>query len=170
MGNKKYELLEDDTISVGGKTLYRIKAKYSFSNVSKGDLGGYIESEHNLLTRGACWVSDNAKVFDKARVWHDARVSGNALVYGKAELFDYAHVYDTAKVSGDALIGGTTVIYGNAQVYGNANIYGKSVVRGKTIVKGDYEGKDVHLVDGKVYDGKSKSQVLTKGSLGKIKY
>ena len=40
---KKYELLINDTIVLGGITLFRIKALISFGNVKKGELGGYVE-------------------------------------------------------------------------------------------------------------------------------
>lgn len=46
--NNKYELLADQSINVGGRTLFRIKAKISFADVTAGDLGGYIEKEENL--------------------------------------------------------------------------------------------------------------------------
>lgn len=42
---KKYRLLENDTITVGGRTLYRIEALRDFADVKKGDKGGYIEKE-----------------------------------------------------------------------------------------------------------------------------
>jgi len=48
MKNNKYTLLENDTIEVNGLKLYRIKAKKSFGNVTKGDLGGFIENDSNL--------------------------------------------------------------------------------------------------------------------------
>lgn len=58
---KKYELT-DQTISVFGRTLFRIKAKISFSDVTAGDIGGYIEKEENLEAYGDAWVSGNALV------------------------------------------------------------------------------------------------------------
>lgn len=45
---KKYRLLENDIIRVGGRTLYRIEALRDFADVEKGDKGGYVESEDNL--------------------------------------------------------------------------------------------------------------------------
>lgn len=51
---KKYRLLENDTKSVGGRTLYRIEALRDFANVKKGDKGGYIESEVNLSHKDDC--------------------------------------------------------------------------------------------------------------------
>ena len=51
--NDKYELT-DETIKIAGLILHRIKALNDFSDVHKGDLGGYIESEDNLSSKGNC--------------------------------------------------------------------------------------------------------------------
>lgn len=59
---KKYRLLENDTITVGGRTLYRIEALRDFANVKKGDKGGFVESEKNLSHEGNCRVYDDACV------------------------------------------------------------------------------------------------------------
>ena len=81
---KKYELLKDDTKEISGHTLYRIKALRDFGDVTKGDLGGYIESENNLSHYDNAWVYGNAMVFDDAWVYGNARVYGDARVYGNA--------------------------------------------------------------------------------------
>ena len=47
---KKYRLLENDTITVGSGTLYRIEALKDFANVKKGDKGGYIAVSYTHLT------------------------------------------------------------------------------------------------------------------------
>ena len=81
---KKYELVSDLTTDCDGKTLYRIRALTSFSDVKAGDLGGWIEKEHCLSQFGDAWVYDNARVSGNAKVSGDARVSGDAEVYGDA--------------------------------------------------------------------------------------
>ena len=101
---KKYRLLENDTITVGSRTLYRIEALKDFANVKKGDKGGYIESENNLSHIGDCCVSGTARVLGNAWVSGNARVSGNALVC------DDAHVFGNARVLGNAWV------LGNAQI------------------------------------------------------
>ena len=53
--------------------------------VHAGDVGGYIECEHNLSQNGNAWVFDNALVYGDAWVRGDARVYGNARVYGDAD-------------------------------------------------------------------------------------
>jgi hypothetical protein len=71
---KKYELVSDLTTDANGKTLYRIRALTSFSDVKAGDLGGWIEKEDCLSQFGDAWVYDDAEVGGDARVSGDARV------------------------------------------------------------------------------------------------
>ena len=92
---KKYRLTEETT-KVGNRTLYRIQALRDFGNVTKGDIGEYIESEKNLSQDGNAWVYGNA------RVYGDACVSGDAWVSGNAWVSDDARVSGDSRVSGDA--------------------------------------------------------------------
>ena len=78
--NKKFELLLDDTITIFGIKLFRIKALISFGNVEEGEVGGYVEKEDNLGFYGNAWVSGDAMIYG------DAEVYGNARVYGDAEV------------------------------------------------------------------------------------
>lgn len=89
---KKYKLLDTDTKTFFGRTLFRIQALTSFGNVEEGDLGGYIEREENLAHEGNAWIYD------------DAYVCGNAYVYDNARICDNARVCDNAQVCGDALV------------------------------------------------------------------
>ena len=68
--NKKYELLDSDTVqSWDGRTLKRIKALVAIGlSVSAGDLGGYVESEKHLSQSGNAWVSDDAWVSGDAAI------------------------------------------------------------------------------------------------------
>ena len=107
METKKYTLDENDTkLSPNGRKFYRIIALRDFSNVKKGDKGGYIEKESNLSQTGNAWVygnacvSENAKVFQNALVYDNAQIYGNARVFGNAQVFGTAHVYGTAFVFG----------------------------------------------------------------------
>lgn len=45
---KKYELT-NDTITANGKTLHRIKALKTFSNVEEGELGGYKKARQEVV-------------------------------------------------------------------------------------------------------------------------
>lgn len=73
---KEFELTEEFIINNSGIKLYRIKALKNFSDVKKGDLGGYVQKERNLSQFG------------------DAQVYGNAQVYGDV-IASGERVYDT---------------------------------------------------------------------------
>ena len=83
----KYKLT-NQTIIVNGRTLYRIKSLKKFSNVKKGDLGGYIEKVENLSQESNCWVYGNALVYGNCRVDGSALVHGNAHVYGNGRVYE----------------------------------------------------------------------------------
>ena len=76
---KKYKLTSNTKVILW-TTLYQIEALISFGNVSKWDLGWWIEKETNL---DQYW---DARVYWNARVYWDARVSWNARVYWKLKL------------------------------------------------------------------------------------
>ena len=103
---KKFELVAGLSKELFGRKLFRIRALISFSDVSKGDLGGWVEKEECVDQYGNAWVYGNA------RVYGDARVSGDARVYGDA------------RVSGDAWVYGNAWVYGDARVSGDARVYG----------------------------------------------
>ena len=133
---KKYELT-GETMSHGGRVLYRIKALRDFGIVKAGDLGGWVESEKNLSHDGTAWVSGNALVTGNARVFGDARVCGNAGVYGNAQIYGSAMVYGNAIAYGNAGVCGDAMVYGNARVCGNAMVYGNAIVYSDARVYGN---------------------------------
>lgn len=144
---KKYELTNESITLEDGVVLHRIKALKSFGDITKGDLGGWIEKEDNLSHNGKAWVYGNAKVYGNARVYDDGRVAGNAKVYGNAWVcdnawvHDMAWVYDNAIVYDDACVGGKACVYNDARVYGNAWVYGYALVCDKARV---YDKAKVH--------------------------
>ena len=115
---KKYELTTD-TKSIFGKRYFRIRALVDFGNVSKGDLGGYIESEDNLSNDtgyGNAWVGGEAYVGGDARVCNNARVG------------EKAHIGGDAWVGGNAWVGGEAYVGGDARVVGEARVDGEAYV------------------------------------------
>ena len=88
---KKYELTSE-TIVRFGKTLHRIRALVSFSNVAAGETGGFIEKEENLDHYGNAWVTGNAVVAGEAVVAGNAVVKGNARVTGSALVERLTHL------------------------------------------------------------------------------
>lgn len=92
----KYEILHDHAMVVdGGRiTCYRIRALRDIPQrgVKAGDLGGYVEGEHNLDQNDDSWVYGNARVYGKARVYGNARVYDDSWVSGKARVYDDARL------------------------------------------------------------------------------
>ena len=82
----KYKLTKKYIESLGVK-LFQIQAVTAFGCISKGELGGYIQSEQCLSQSGNAWVSGNAQVYGNARVSGNAQVPGNARVYGRNSIF-----------------------------------------------------------------------------------
>ena len=68
--NTKFEFVKDDTVTIAGVTLTRIRALRDIpeANVKAGDLGGYLEKEENLCISGAAWVSGEAQVSGEASI------------------------------------------------------------------------------------------------------
>ncbi len=141
MANKKYELDVSDTITVKGKTLYRIRALRNFGPYTDviGWMGGYVESEKNLSHEGDCWIYGDGMVFgnavvkDNVGIGKKAMVYGNAVIEGNARVSNSAKVYGSAHVSDNALIDDNAEVYDNAVIKGgivdeNAKVYGNAII------------------------------------------
>lgn len=128
MTSTKYELT--DITHPAFPRLHRIRALRDIrpTGVKAGDLGGWVEGEHNLSHDGAAWVYGEARVSERARVSDNARVSGSAQVSGNAWVIDNAWVSNEARVSGNAHVGDSAHVYGEAQVCDDAWVCGSAVV------------------------------------------
>lgn len=134
---KKYRLLENEAIEVNGKTLYRIEALRAFSNVKKGDKGGFVESEKNLSHKGNCWIYDDAKAYDNARICGNAEVYGNIIVWGDAEI----------KSSRDYIVFKNWWSYGRYFTWTRSNnmwAVGFFYGTGEELIKKAYKDSEVH--------------------------
>jgi carbonic anhydrase/acetyltransferase-like protein (isoleucine patch superfamily) len=105
----KYKLTKNKK-TIGKITLYQIEALKDFSDIKKGDLGGWIEKESNLSQQGDCWVSCRARVSGNAIVSDNAWVFGNAWVSCRAWVSGNARVFGNARVSGNAWVSGCAII------------------------------------------------------------
>ena len=96
--SKKYEIT--DITHPDFPHLRRIRALRDIPviGVKAGDLGGWVEGEHNLAHDSNAWVGDEAWVSGSARVVRSARVSGSARV------FDMARVSGSAQVVRSAIV------------------------------------------------------------------
>ena len=119
--NKKYELTDETRETYSG-VAYRIRAIRDFGLIKAGELGGFIEGEHNLSHEDDCWIADDAFVFG------NAKVSGNAVIEGNCIIRDNALITDDASVVGNAQIIDNAKIAGNAQVGQNAIVCDNALV------------------------------------------
>ena len=117
---RKYEMSESDTVAVCGHVLHRIIALKDFSDIKKGDLGGYIQSENNLSHHGNCWVYDDAKVLKDAKVIDDASIHDCAVMTDSAEIRDSARMDKNSLACNHALITGNSYITDSAEICGEA--------------------------------------------------
>lgn len=138
----KYEIIEDDARAndFTHAKLYRIRALKNFSDLKRGDLGGYVENESNLSQFGNCWIYDNACVLSFSTVCENAKIRDSAIIrdgssiYGNAEVSGtaivemYSSVLGTAKISDKALVTNCVLVRGSARVSGNSFIRGSSIV------------------------------------------
>lgn len=151
--DKKYKLT-DEVMRYEGRTLHRIQALRDFGLASKGELGGWVQSEDNLSHNGICWVRDNAIVMERAHVRHDALISEDAVVRGGAGVFDDTFVGQCAVVGDKAQVRGSARVYGNAivkyasVVAGNATVFGHAVVDEAAFVANNSVIKDNVIVKG----------------------
>ena len=144
---KKYETIEEH-----GR--FRVRALRGFTNkasgrtIEKGEIGGWVDGEHNLSQRGTCWISDEASVNNRGRVRRHAIVSENAkveggTVTGKSIVEGNATVRDTASITGKAVVEGNATVEGDAWVGHDAMVGGEaSLGKGAHVAKGAIIGED----------------------------
>ena len=126
---KKF-ILTEKTCVIDGRTLYRIRAEKNFSDVRKGEFGGFVEREANLSHSGNSWIYDDAYVYDNGYVYNDARIRDFARIYDNARIHDNAcicneaHVYNNAQVYNSAYVRGDVHVYDNARIFNNAHVAG----------------------------------------------
>lgn len=125
---KKYYLDRNDIIIIHGLQLFRIVAERDFSDVHKGDLGGYIMNTRNLSHEGDCWVYDDACVYGRALIKDNATVRNNASIDGHAIISGHAAILDQSVVRDHATVAEYVILTGNSQIRGDAAVCGKGTV------------------------------------------
>jgi acyl-[acyl carrier protein]--UDP-N-acetylglucosamine O-acyltransferase len=135
--NWKYILIKDDSYWCKEHKFFRPKALKDFSDVTKGDVGGFIKGFRNLFQTGNCWVYDNAMVDIKARVYENAKIKNYAYVAGMARIFGNAQVKDSAQVLDNVVISGNAVVSDYARIYDNVQITGNTYIRNFKVIHGN---------------------------------
>jgi len=143
---KKYKLTDEKMeIHTRGQILYRIKALTSFSDVKKGELGGFVSSEHALSHSGDCWIYDKAMVCGSAMIIHNAKAYDSAQIWENAIMSDNAEAFDNVLITGKSKISDNAKIYGDSIICDNAKIRGNSEVRGSVGVLGYATVEDSYI-------------------------
>ena len=120
---KKYEILidEENTIEFKGRILHRIRALKDFGDVKKGDIGGYVQSEHNLSHDGNCWIYDDAKCMDDSRMYNNSTMFDNSIMFDNSRMFDNSMVYDNSIMLDNSEMFGNSILKNNDKLYGKIN-------------------------------------------------
>ena len=123
---KKYKLVKEKEEG----TVFRIIALRDFSDVRKGEKGGFVQNENNLSHDGNCWVYENAVIFGNAQVYDNAVILGTAQVSGEALVFDNAVISGNARVgnSWNAWVYGEAWVEDDTQVSASVEVYGEAVL------------------------------------------
>lgn len=146
----KYEILKDNSITIDGHTLYRIRLLTRLSSLPTGTLGGFVESEDNLSQEGDCWIADEAAVYGHSVVMGRGWVAGSSRVHGHSIIRGNCHIDDVAvirnsEIKGNAVIreaaiicessiGGSTIIEDNARLE-NVRVPWRATIKGDCYLK-----------------------------------
>ena len=134
MEDKKYELVPETIREFYRKPMYRIRALKDFSDVKKGDLGGYVESEDNLSQLGNCWIYDDSIVGLGSSVLNNAIVRGSSRIVNGSEISDNAIVENESVIDESSTVSDQSRVI-NSIVINSSDIMGKSVVNEKSLIE-----------------------------------
>lgn len=134
MNDKKYKLT-DITTEFEGRTLYRIRALKSFSDVKVGDLGGWVSSENNLSQYDNCWVYDNAMCMDNSRMFDNSKMYYNAIMYDDSRMYDYSEMHDNAKMFNNAKMFDRSKMFGHSEMHDCSEMLDRSVLYRDSVLK-----------------------------------
>lgn len=139
MEDKKYELVPESVTIFYKRPMYRIRALKDFSDVKKGQYGGYVESEENLSQTGNCWIYDDSIVGLGGRVIDNAIVKDASKVIGGSEISDDAIVEKCSLIDGSSVVSGQSRVIDSLVTNASYVIY-KSVVNRDSMV---YQGSTI---------------------------
>lgn len=133
----KFEFADEVKRFADGRRCTRIRALIDIPKhgVKAGDLGGFLEFNHNLSQAGSCWVAGECKV------------SGDAVLIGDSFLGGHILATHSATMSGSSHITGRGIIFGHSKVWGNAIIESQDIklCGNATIASGHYQISPFYL-------------------------
>lgn len=127
---KKYKLTEEFIIKDNEK-LFRIESLCNFSNIKKGDVGGYVASKYSISHYGDSWayddsiVSNNAELYGNAKIYNNVILKDRCRVHGNSKLYDNVIVEDCCEIYGNTKLKGNKLINNNISIFNNKNLNNK---------------------------------------------
>lgn len=113
MRMKKYEIT--DIAHPDNPKLHRIRALTDVgTDVHKGDLGGFVETEDNLDQEGFAWIGKDAIACE------DSYIGGDAILADSAVARDSAYVGNNAVIADHAVVQDNAIVCGG-YISGNQN-------------------------------------------------
>lgn len=144
---RKFELTDISTV-VEQRTVHRIRALRDFSNVKKGDIGGYVESENNLSQKGNCWIYDDAIAMNDSLVQDNAIMRFHSIIKDFVILKDNAEMRNRSSANGSCYIRDFAKLCGSAKIMVNVDVSGNSRVSDWAEIMGKFQIKDHARVQG----------------------
>ena len=123
--NKKYEIT--DIVHETYPFLHRVRALRDIGeNVKAGDLGGFVEGEHNLETElsDSAWIFDDAIACGSAYVNQDSSLHNTAIACGSAYVNQDSSLHNTAIACDHAYVSCGSALYGQARAEDDAYLRG----------------------------------------------
>jgi hypothetical protein len=113
-------------------SLRRIQSLKDFSDVRKGDLGGYIDASSYLSHFGESWIYDDAIVRNSSAIIDDAIVTGKSIVANNSLCCDYATVSDSV-VGYSCSVSGAAHLSNKSEIFNQVDVFGRVKLDGDTI-------------------------------------
>lgn len=153
--DKKYELVPETITEFYCRPMYRIRALKDFSDVKKGDLGGYVESEYNLSQTGNCWIYDDSIVGLGARIIDNAIVKECSSVIKHSEISDSAIIEKGSRIDESSMVCDQSrviksIVTNRSSVIYNSTIHEKSLIEQSSCICGAVVGPNTHVKNGAV--------------------
>ena len=131
---KKYKFVGEKK-KVGNSMLQQIQYTRSFAGIRAGQMGGWLESEHNLSHDGNCYISEDSYVFENARVEDNAIVKHVSMVKGNAKIQENAKI-ETSVIGADTIITNDSWILNSAiEIFESLNQKKQGVLGSSKIVR-----------------------------------
>lgn len=80
---KKYELVKSNK-----PNLYRVRALRDFSNITAGDMGGYVKNKNTLSQTNNCWIYGDTNIYESTNIYDDV----------------WVHDEDDVEITGDTIV------------------------------------------------------------------